>query len=308
MNPSTMKVSMIGLGHVGATLAYTIVMKGLANELVLINRNIDKARSDAQDLIHSLAFTPHRMDIYAGGMGDAKGSDVVILCVSVPWQPSYNSRFDLAPGNVKLFKELLPSLVSSCPDATFIIITNPVDVMTYCMLKITGLPAHRVMGVGTLIDSARFREYLSQEKGVHPDDIRAYVLGEHGDSQFPALSIAYAGGEHIANKIDSEEVFRQAAFSGQEIMKGKGYSNFAVSMATALIVESIFMDSLRTIPVSTLIDGYLGESDVCLSVPAIIGSKGIVRVLKPELNDEEQQAFHVCAGLIREQIDQLKIA
>lgn len=300
-----MKIAIAGIGHVGATLAYTLVMKGLAQELVLVNRNLRKAHSDAQDLIHSLAFTPHRMHIHAGGPEAAQGADVVVLCVSVPWQTTYTSRFDLTPGNAALFQEMLPPLVSHCPEATFLVVTNPVDVMTYCTLKITGLPAHRVIGVGTLIDSARFREYLSEQKGIHPDDIRAYVLGEHGDSQFPALSIAYAGGERAANHIDSKEVFRQSAFSGQEIMQGKGYSNFAVSMATALIIESIYLDSLRTIPVSTLIDGYLAEHNVCLSVPAVIGRQGIIRVLQPELNEEEQQAFRTCASLIREQISQI---
>ena len=300
-----MKVSIIGLGHVGATLAYTIAMQGFAEQLMLINRNKAKAEGDAKDLMHSLAFTEHMMEICAGGLEDARDSDIIVMTVSTPWQPEFNSRFDLAPGNVKLFKEMMPALAAASPEAKFVIITNPVDVMTYATIKMTGLPPAQVMGVGTLIDSARFRKYLSQKEGIHPDDIRAYVLGEHGSSQFPALSLAYAGGEHITDEVDSQGIFRQSAFSGFEIMKGKGYSNFAVSMATTLIIESIFLDNMRTIPVSTLIQGYLDEQDVCLSVPAVIGRKGIIRTLKPQLNEEEQQAFHASARIVREEIQKV---
>ena len=240
-----MKTSIIGVGNVGATLAYTLVLKGLTNELVLVDHSKKKATSDAYDLIHSLAFTEHVIDIKAGDYKDTKDSEVVVLTLSVPWQPDFTSRLDLAPGNLKLTREVLPELIKYSPNAVYIIITNPVDVITYYALQISKLPPEKLFGIGTLIDSARYRKYLSDLKGIHPDDIRAYILGEHGDSQFSALSIAYAGGEHIKEEAVAAEAFINSTHSAFEIVKGKGYTNFGISMATSLVLESIYLDNNR---------------------------------------------------------------
>ncbi|MGK7397620.1 MAG: malate dehydrogenase [Candidatus Cyclobacteriaceae bacterium M3_2C_046] len=301
-----MKVSIIGLGNVGATIAYTLVLKGLVQELVLVNKEKEKARSDAFDLIHTLAFTEHTILIKAGDYEDIAGSDIVILTLSVPWQSHFTSRSDLTPGNINLFKEVLPQIVKYAPQALFMVITNPVDVMTYFTLKITGLEDHQVFGIGTLIDSARYRKYLSDLKGIHPDDIRAYILGEHGDSQFAALSIAYAGGEKIKEEAVAAEAFISSTYSAYEIVKGKGYTNFGISMAASLMIETIFLNNNRTIPVSTLIHDFWGISDVCVSVPAVIGRNGIVRWIKPDLNDAEIAAFQRSAQIVQAEINKHK--
>lgn len=297
-----MKTSIIGMGNVGSTVAYTLVLKGLTNELVLVDRTREKAVSDSYDLIHSLAFTEHVIKIKAGDYEDAAHSDVIIITLSVPWQERFKNRNDLAPGNIDLMKEVIPKLVQYAPDACFVIISNPVDVITYFAMRIGKLPPEKVFGIGTLIDSARFRKYLSDQKAIHPDDIRAYILGEHGESQFAALSIAYAGGEHIKEEGEAAEAFINSSHSAYEIVKGKGYTNFGISMATALVLESIYLDNYRTMPLSILANDIYGEKDVCLSIPAVLGRNGIIRTITPDLNESEVVAFKKSAQIVRAEI------
>lgn len=300
-----MKITIIGVGHVGSTLAYTLMLKDLANELVLIDHSRIKSTSDAQDLTHALTFTDHIIPITGGEISDSKDSDIIIITASVPWKADFSSRFDLGSGNVQLYKELLPELSKLSPEAILIVITNPLDIMTYFALKYSGFLPTKVMGVGTLIDSARFRKILSENYHIHPDDIRAYILGEHGDTQFPAISAAYSGGVKIRDTEKIERLLKASESSAYNIVKGKGYTNYAISMATSLVVESIVKNENRTMPISTLIDGYLGVSDVCLSVPVVIGRKGITQKLEIALNDKEQEQFHQSAALVRKEINKL---
>lgn len=294
-----MKTSIIGVGHVGATLAYTLVLKGLTNELVLVDKNLEKATSDAYDLNHSLAFTDHVMQIHAGDMDATSNSDVIVVTLSIPWDPSFKTRNDLAPGNIQLLNDILPNLKRLSPNAVYLIITNPVDVITYYAIRNADLDPKKVLGIGTLIDSARFRKYLSDHKSIHPDDIRAYILGEHGESQFTALSISYAGGEHIKEEAYAAEAFINSTHSAYEIVKGKGYTNFGIAMATSLVMETIYLDNNRTVPVSTLVDGLWGVEGVCLSLPAIIGRNGIVRTIIPDLNAKEIISFKKSADIVK---------
>ncbi|XOV95347.1 MAG: malate dehydrogenase [Bacteroidota bacterium] len=171
--------------------------------------------------------------------------------------------------------------------------------MTYHAIKLSGFDPNRVFGSGTLLDSARFRTLLSQKMGIHPDDLRAYILGEHGDSQFPLFSMAMTGGSKISENQLSEEIYQKTKKAGHEVMNKKGHTNYAISMSAALIIETIAWDSNRTIPVSQMVNGYLGEQDVCLSLPAVIGSNGISMVIEPVLKDNEIEAFHACAEIVR---------
>lgn len=300
-----MKIAIVGMGHVGSTIAYTLVIKGVGEELILINRNLQKAKSHAIDLRHSMAFTEKSIKITAAPLDDPPAADLYVFCLSVPYEAQFKSRFDMAPGNYQLFHAIVPKLKASNEEGVFFIATNPVDVMTYYTLEISGLNKNQVMGIGTLIDSARLRKSLSEQKGIHPDDIRAYILGEHGNSQFHALSIAYAGGEVITDEEESASLIRESAISGYEIVKGKGYSNFAIAMATALLIESIHLDNMRTIPVSTLINCYLCENEVGLSLPAVIGRSGIQRVLHPMLSEQEHESFKYSAQVVRKVIKQV---
>jgi len=297
-----MKISIVGLGHVGSTLAYSLVLQGLASDLVLVNRSENRAWGDSVDLTHALSFTEAQGRVRAGGLDDTVGSDVVILTVSVPFRAPMKDRADLATGNRLLFSEMVPRIAALSPDARLLVVTNPVDAMTWWALQDSGFPAHRVMGIGTLVDSARFRMELSEHFGIHPGDLRAYVLGEHGPTQFAAMSLASAGGELIQDKELARDLLERQALSAHQIMAGKGYTNFAIASATALVVESIVHDRRRTIPVSVRMDDYYGVSGVCLSVPCVIGARGVERVLRPNLDEEEQSRFRLCAQAVTAQM------
>lgn len=303
-----MKVSVVGLGRVGATLAYTLVLKGVVDQLVLVNRNHDKAEGDALDLQHAHLFVDKQIDICAGETEDTAGSDVIALCASAPWKDNFTDRNQSAIANTRLFEQIVPELAAASPDAKILVLSNPVDVLTWHVLRLSGFPPERVMGTGTLVDSARFREALSDEIGIHPSDIRAYVLGEHGDSQFLAYSCAEAGGEPVDDLPERREMFRRTTQAGYEVFNKKGYTNYAIAMAGSYVIEAIASDTRHTMPLSVLIDGdektggYAGVSGVCLSVPVVVGREGIIRWMRPELTDEESQAFSLSADVIRQTI------
>lgn len=298
-----MKVSIVGLGRVGSTLAYTLLLKEAARELVLVHTDAEKAEGDAADLRHARLFIEHRTDIAAGTVADTRDSDVVVVTASRPWRDDFTDRLDAARMNSKLFAELIPPLAQASPEAVLIVVSNPVDVLTYQAIRFSNFPAARVIGTGTLVDSARFRALLADEVGIHPEDLRAYTLGEHGESQFPAFSVAESGGEKIDATAERHALFERAMRAGIDVFNLKGYTNFAIAMATYHIVDSVLTDARRTMPVSVLIDDYLGVSDVCLSVPCVIGAGGIQRKLRPALDDRETRAFQLSAKLLRRAID-----
>ncbi|MEQ8846605.1 lactate dehydrogenase [Botrimarina sp.] len=299
-----MKVSIIGLGRVGSTLAYTLLLKEVAEELVLVNRSADLAEGDALDLQHARLFVDHHVDITAGGVAETTGSNVLAICASAPWKDEFKSRLDAAAANTRLFETLIPPLAKASPDAKILVVSNPVDVLTWHAIRLSGFEPHRVMGTGTLVDSARFRELISDQVGIHPADIRAYALGEHGDSQFMAFSCAEAGGEPLEDRPDRRAMFDEAVHAGIEVFRKKGYTNYAIAMAAAYVIEAIAGDARHTMPLSVLIDGYQGVSGVCLSVPVVVGRKGIIRWMKPELSEAEADAFRRSASVIRSTIVQ----
>jgi L-lactate dehydrogenase len=200
----------------------------------------------------------------------------------------------------------VPALAASSPDAILIVVSNPVDVMTYHALELSGFPSSRVFGTGTLIDSARFRTMLSEEMAIHPDDVRAYTLGEHGDTQFPLYSQAVAGGMPIVENERTDAIFKQASRAGFDVVLRKGHTNYAISLAVALIIEAVAWDTKRTMPLSVRIDDFCGVRDVCLSLPVVMGGRGILRVLHPDFNDEERASFRNCAGIVRQAIEDSK--
>lgn len=294
-----MKVSIVGVGRVGGTIALTIVQQGIADELVLVNRTRKIAEGEALDLMHASAFAAKPISVYAGDMADTAGSDVIIMCASIPMPAKLETRDQFAVGNYALMSELIPEVARYNPQAILLMVTNPVDAMTYLAFKLSGFPASRVIGTGTLIDSARYRALLSREFTIHADDVRAYILGEHGDCQFPALSIAMTGGMNIEHFEASRRLFDVTLKGGYEVVKRKGHTNYAIAMAAILILRSIAGDWRRTMPVSCLISDYLGVDDVCLSVPAVIGRSGIVRQILPGLSEDETAAFQRAGAAVK---------
>jgi L-lactate dehydrogenase len=299
MEHHALKISIIGAaGRVGSATAFALVMRGLAEELVLVDRTTEAAIGDAYDLCHAAAFV-RPMKIAAGCVAASAGSDLVIVCASAPVADT-SSRLTQAAPNAALFHQVIPSIAAASPDAILVIVSNPVDVMTYLALKLSGFPPSRVFGTGTLIDTARFRALLSQASGMNSDDIRAYIVGEHGDSQLPALSVASAGGvrfrEHDATVLS---LFEQARRGGYEVVAHKQYTNFAIAAATSVIVDAVARNTLSVLPVSVLVDGYLGVDDACLSMPCVVGRAGVVRTLHIDLSLDEQEAFRRSAASLR---------
>ncbi len=294
-----MKISLVGLGRVGSTLAYTLLLRGLGDELVLLSRNRQAAIGEALDLRHTEGFISQPMVVRSGEVIDTKNSDILIISCSVPWSKDYRSRFDMGYDNLKLFRDIIPPLAQASPDAKVLVITNPVDVMTYHVVKLTGFEPDRVFGTGTLIDSARFRTMLSSRMGIHPDDLRAYILGEHGDSQFSLSSLAVAGGSRIMEDKTTHEICREASRAGYDVVRQKGHTNYAISMAAALVIEAIVWDTHRTMPLSVLVDGFLNVHDVCLSLPVVMGKDGTSEVIKPDMGKEEADSFRHCAAIVR---------
>ncbi len=300
-----MKISIIGVGKVGSAIAFASVIDPKASEMVLVNRSRDKALGDAMDLAHASALQNSNMRIVAGGIDESASSDIIVFTASAPYGDPNRKRLDLAAENLPILKQWIPPLAEASPKAIIVMVTNPVDAMTYAAWKLSRFPAERVIGTGTLLDSVRYRALLSTELQIHSDDIRAYILGEHGDSQFAAHSVAMTGGERFYPSDMSRRMFEQTVNMGYEVSRLKGYTSYGIAMTTTTIIDSIVYDLRHTMPVSVLTDGYLEIDDVFLSLPAVIGRAGITRILHPPLSDEEQEAFKSSAAKVREALNRI---
>lgn len=298
-----MKIAIIGTGRVGSSVAYALVLKQFCHHLVIAGRSHEKARGDALDLQHTLAFCSRPMRIDACTNEQVIDADIIVITASVDTEGQViTSRIQLGNKNAAMFRKLIPVLAANNPDAVLIVVTNPVDVMTYAASKLSGFLPNRVMGVGTLVDSARFRTMLSQEVHIHPGDLRTYILGEHGPNQFPILSSAEAGGERIRDTPRHRELFTQVIEAGFEVYRLKGYTNHAIATATCMVVEAVAFDESRTMPLATRFDDWMGIQDNCFSIPVVVGRGGIIRHLYPEMNDDEQQNLQTAATVIKSSI------
>jgi L-lactate dehydrogenase len=299
-----MKVSIVGIGNVGSSLGVALVAQGLVDQLVLVGRRKDKVLGEALDLLHASAFT-RPLDVIAGDIADTAGSDVIAVCVAAA-RLDGPVRAGAIDGNAGLFREMIPALAAASPKAVLLIATNPLDVMTTLALQLSGLPPAQVIGTGTLLDTMRLRVLLSRECGIHPDDIRAYVLGEHGDSQFAALSSASSGGARLPLKASLVKKFAaDTVQSGLEIFRLKGHTNHGVAFAAARIIRAVALDTREVMPVCTLVNGNHGVRDVCLSLPAVLGRRGVLKILKVELTKEESKAFQHSAKVVKAMLKQV---
>ena len=313
------KVTIIGAGSVGATVAYTLVATGAVGEIVLIDVNVDKAKGEALDIRQATPYlSPAK--IYCGSYEDAANSDIVIVTSGVGRKPG-QSRIDLTQTNVNILKSIAPQIVKHAPDALYLFVANPVDVLTYVFQKITGIPKHRVIGTGTTLDSIRLRTRLSELYSVNQQQVHAYVLGEHGDSSFVAWSAADISGipldeyeKTITKKgalpcvaYDKEEVETYVKKSGGQIIAGKGATFYGIAACVAKIVKAIYSSAYTVLPVSTVLDGEYGVSDVALSTLCAIGSEGVISTLTPTLSDEEVAKLQHSAQVLKDVIAQIEI-
>ena len=313
------KVTIIGAGSVGATVAYTLVATGSVAEIVLIDVNVAKAEGEALDILQSTPYL-HPTKIYSGTYEDAVGSDIVIVTSGVGRKPG-QSRIDLTQTNVNILKSIAPQIVKYAPDAIYLFVANPVDVLTYVFCKITGVPKNRVIGTGCTLDSIRLRTRLSELYSVNQKQVHAYVLGEHGDSSFVAWSTADISGipldqyESTITKegslavtpYDRDEVETFVKKSGGKIIAGKGATFYGIAASVAQVVNSIYSSAYTILPVSTVLDGEYGISGVALSTLCAIGNEGVITTLTPKLSDEELKKMQNSAEVLKGVIAQIEI-
>ena len=312
------KITILGAGNVGATIAYTLTLEGLASEIVLVDINKDKAKGEALDIIQCTALCPS-VNIYSGEYSDMEGSDIVIVTLGCARKPG-QSRIDLAQGNVNIIKSVMPEAVKYAPNAIYVVVSNPVDIITYTILKTTGLPENHVFGSGTLLDSARLREMVADHFDVNPKHIHAYVLGEHGDSSMVPWSLTSIGGIPMnvyidsvrKNKkdlapIDHDKIVESVHKAGGEVIRLKGATFYAIAVSATTVCRNILHDADTVLPLSGMLHGEYGYSDVCLSVPYVLNRDGLVNSVTPPLTDEEMKKFSASADMLKETISKLDI-
>lgn len=315
-SPAT-RVAIVGAGNVGSTFAYALLLSGLAAEIVLIDVNANRAEGEAMDLNHAVPFA-HPTRIWAGDYGDCAGAVVTVITAGANQRPG-ETRLDLVQKNAAIFRDVVPAVVRNNPDGMLLIATNPVDALTYASVKLSGLPKARVMGSGTILDTARFRYLLSRHFQVDARSVHAFIVGEHGDSEVPIWSLANIAGMQLeafcsANGLtldsaDRQRIFEQTRDAAYHIIERKGATYYAVAAGLMRIVEAILRDQGTVLSVSTLVDdGSFGAGDVCLSLPTIVGRGGAERVLRLSLAPSEAEALNRSAAVLRSTISQLGLS
>lgn len=302
------KVAIIGAGQVGATTAFTLAIKGLVSELVLIDINKEKAEGEALDINHGMPFL-NPANIYAGTYADTKDAEVVIITAGLPRRPG-QSRRDLIHSNNRIITDIVQQLNKYADDPVIIVATNPVDLMALSAQKTSKQPKNKVFGSGTLLDTARFRFALAQNCKIEARSIHADIIGEHGEGELPVWSLANISGIPIAVYCDvcdricepekREELFVEVRDAGMEVIRKKGATYYAIALTLARITEAILRDEHSVLTVSLYLDGYLGINDVSMGLPAVIGSGGIQRVINLPLSLDEQKSFIATAEVLKE--------
>jgi L-lactate dehydrogenase len=303
----TTKLAVVGAGSVGATLAYACLIQGICRTIAIYDVNADKTRAEVLDLQHGLQFVPQATVIGADDIEVCRGADLVVITAGAKQKPG-QTRLDLAGANVALCRGLVPRLLEVAPDAILLLVTNPVDVITYAALKFSGLPPQRVFGSGTVLDSSRLRLLVADHCGVAVQSVHAYIAGEHGDSEIPLWSSASIGsvpllawdvpGRRPLDAATREDIHRRVVGAAGEIIRGKGATNYAVGLAAARIIDAVLRDQRQVLPVSSLLDGQAGISDVCLSLPSIVDRLGVELVLPSPLSEDEEAGLRRSADMV----------
>ena len=306
-----LKGVIVGAGQVGLACAYAMMIQNVLDEMVLVDINQEKLIGEVMDLEQGMSFIEPTV-IKAGTMADAAGADVVVITAGAA-QKDGETRLDLVQKNVEILKHLVPDIVAHCPQAILLLVSNPVDVLTYAAWKLSGLPKPRVFGSGTVLDTGRFRYLLSRRLGIDPRSLHAYIIGEHGDSEVPFWSHAnvcgtpiYYDGMAADEREAMDDIFQQTKNAAYEIIQRKGYTNYAVGLAVTQIVQSIMRDQNRVFTVSCVTDEIFGVRDVCLSMPAVVGRTGVSRRLNLTLSPQEEDLLQQSAQTLRDVIDRIQ--
>lgn len=312
------KITIIGAGSVGSTIAYTLSGQDIASELVLIDINKEKVKGEVMDIEQGTCFRDP-ISIVAGDYKDAKDSDIVIITSGIARKPG-QTRIELTQTNVNILKEITPEIVKAAPNALYIIVSNPVDIMTYVFTKISGLPENQIIGSGTILDSARLRCGLSEHFQVAQRNIHAYVYGEHGDTSFVPWSAARIAGVNVDDyyesaekfgknieKLDKEEMLTYVQKSGGQVIANKGATFYAVTRGICRLCGFLLSASESVTTVSSMMHGEYGIEDVCLSTLTLVGPNGIQGKLEMKLTDEEVEKLKASADALKAVIAQIEL-
>ncbi|NLC97316.1 MAG: L-lactate dehydrogenase [Erysipelotrichaceae bacterium] len=304
------KLVLVGTGFVGMSMAYTFLSTGGVDELVLIDVDTEKAIGETMDLQHGLPYARNNMIIKAGGYEECANAEVVVITAGTAQKPG-QTRLDMTATNAKIIKSITESIMESGFDGIIVVASNPVDIMSYVVQKVSGLPESRVIGSGTLLDTARLRYLMSEYLGIAPSNIHALIMGEHGDSSFVPWTHAYIGTKNLLDYLDEEgrelsdlhEIYHQVQQAAYEIINRKKSTYYGIGLALNRLVQAIFNDENAILTLSVAQNGEYGHSDLYTGVPALINHEGIQKIIKLPLNEVDQAKFDQSANTLKEIIE-----
>lgn len=311
------RVAVVGVGSVGATFAFSLMQSGLAREIVLIDKDEERARGECMDLNHGAAFVPP-VNIYPAGYEGCKDADIVVLTAGRK-QKSGENRLDLLKRNIEVFRDIIEKIADYAKGAILLVVTNPVDILSYVTMKISGFPKEKVIGSGTVLDTSRFRYLLSEHCHVDPRNVHGYIIGEHGDTELAVWSHANIGGIKLReycplctrkdcdHKHDLNKIFQEVVNAAYKIIEAKGATYYAIGLSIVKIVTSILRDENSILPVSSFIEDYYDIDNVYLSIPTVINRNGAQKVLKLRLSKEEVEKLRYSADGLKSVIKKIKL-
>ncbi len=303
------KVSIIGAGFVGSSTAFAMAHNGLVNEVVLIDVNQEKAFGEAMDINHGISYLG-QINMYSGDYSDVKNSDIIVITAGANRKPG-ETRLDLAKKNVAIMKEITANIMEHYNGGVIVVVSNPVDVLTYMVQKWTGLPAGKVISSGTNLDSARFRFLISKKLDVDVRNVHGYMIGEHGDSQLPFWSATHVAGKGLSagdllTEEDKAEILKDVKEAGATIIKNKGATYYAIAISINRLCESIIKNQKTIMTVGIVLDGQYGVRDVALSLPCIVGHDGVERMFDIDMTEDELKAFKASAEAVKSVLNEVK--
>ena len=303
------RVVIIGSGLVGATSAYALMLQGSASEIVLVDIDKKRCAGEVLDLQHGSSFLPE-VKIWAGDFSDCKEADVVVITAGLK-QKENQSRLELAKTNAKIVSAITKNITKYTKKAVILVVTNPLDIMTYTAWRASKLPKNQVFGTGTVLDSSRFRHLLAEKIKIDPESMGAFLLGEHGDSSVPVFSHANVMGEPISSlkkygKINTEDAYKKVRNAAYELISKKGATYYAIGLVVARLVRAILYDENHVFPVSVYADGHYDLKDVYLSLPAVVGRNGIKQIIEIKLSDQEKNLLQKSAAIIKQALKELE--
>lgn len=307
------KVGVVGTGMVGASFAYALMQRGPANEMTLVDANKGRAEAEVMDLNHGLPFV-RPMKITTGDYADLAGAAVTVITAGAAQRPG-ETRLQLLERNAEIFKTIIPQIAQHNPNGIMLIATNPVDIMTHLAVQLSGLPAQRVIGSGTILDTARFRYLLGDYYAIDPRSVHAYIIGEHGDSELAVWSLANIAGVRLRDfrsaagkgydEAGLQRIFEQTRDAAYAIIQRKGATYYAIGLGLLTIVEAILRNQHTVLTVSSLMTGQYGVNDICISLPTVVGADGIEEVLELALSEDEVKGFRHSADTLKARFAQL---